>query len=64
MSRILSIPLRDVLLTREEIAGLMADLLVSKHPPTGRTRLSDWLLRHSRTVGVRYASELARNYRL
>ncbi len=60
---LLSVPLRDVLLTREEIAGLMADLLVSRQPPSGRTRLSDWLLRNSGHVGARYASELARHYR-
>jgi NADH dehydrogenase len=61
---LLSVPLRDVLLTREEIAGLMADLLVSREAPAGRTRLSDWLLKNSRTVGMRYASELARHYTL
>lgn len=60
---LLSIPLRDVLLTREEIAGLMADLLASKGEPTGRTRLSDWLIKNSRSVGTQYASELARHFR-
>ena len=60
---LLSVPLRDVLLTREEISGLMADLLVSKQPPAGRTRLSDWLLGNSRRVGSGYASELARHFR-
>lgn len=60
---LLSVPLRDVLLTREEIEGLMADLLFSRQAPAGRTRLSDWLLRYSSRVGTRYASELARHYR-
>ncbi len=53
----------DVLITREEVFGLMADLLISQQPPTGHTRLSDWLEEHSASVGKKYASELARHYR-
>ncbi len=55
--------LGDVLITRDEIYGLMADLLISHQPPTGHTRLSDWLEEHSTSVGKKYASELARHYR-
>ena len=53
-------PLSDVLLTREEIAGLMQDLLVTNSDPVGRIRLTDWAREHSRTLGTHYASELAR----
>ncbi|MFQ5610828.1 MAG: SDR family oxidoreductase [Anaerolineae bacterium] len=63
MSRLLSLVVRDVLLTRDEIEGLMAGLLVSQDPPTGHTRLSEWLDGEGRQVGARYASELARHYR-
>lgn len=52
----------DVVLTREEIGGLMADLLVSSGTPTGTTRLSDWVQRHKATVGTRYASEIKRHF--
>lgn len=52
----------DVLLTRDELAGLMAGLLVSAGPPTGRTPLSRWLTENAATVGTDYASELARHY--
>jgi len=52
--------MRDVTLTREEISGLMADLLVSRGPPTAPTRFSEWLERHAALLGTRYASELAR----
>ena len=52
--------LRDVLLTREEIAGLMANLLVTNSPPAGTTKLSDWAREHAATLGMHYASELAR----
>ena len=53
----------DVLITREEVIGLMANLLISQQQPTGHTRLSDWLEEHSADVGKKYASELARHYR-
>src|SRR5258706_14201082 len=53
----------DVLITRDEVSGLMADLLVSQKPPTGHTRLSNWLDEHVDSVGKHYASELMRHYR-
>ena len=52
----------DVVLTKKEIEGLMANLLVSQAPPTGETRLSRWLEQNSASVGTRYASELGRHY--
>jgi len=52
----------DVVLTREEIAGLMADLLVSNQPATGQTRFSEWLVRNGTVLGSKYASELQRHY--
>jgi uncharacterized protein YbjT (DUF2867 family) len=53
----------DVLITREEVIGLMANLLISQQQPTGHTRLSDWLEAHSANIGKKYASELARHYK-
>mgnify|MGYP001334010688 CR=1 FL=1 len=50
----------DVTITREEIAGLMADLLYVDSPPTGVTRLSGWVADHAATLGRHYTSELAR----
>jgi uncharacterized protein YbjT (DUF2867 family) len=63
LSRAIGRVVRDVVLTREELEGLMSNLLVSQGPPTGQTRLSDWLARNAGSVGVRYASELSRHYR-
>lgn len=63
LSRLVSCLVRDVLLTRDEIEGLMSNLLVSEVPPTGRTRMSEWLEQKADIVGTRYASELARHYR-
>ena len=50
----------DVFITRAEIKGLMGDLLHVDTPPTGETRLSDWMAEHADELGKRYASELAR----
>jgi len=63
LSQVVGLFLGDVVLTPDEVAGLSADLLVSAQPPTGRTRLVDWLDAHRATVGRHYASELARHYR-
>jgi len=62
-SRLLGRSLKDVVLTAEELAGLMDELLVSKELPRGRTRLDDWLLRFHDTLGQKYASELDRHFR-
>lgn len=50
----------DVFITREEIEGLMADLLYVDAEPTGTTRLTDWARKHADTLGTVYASKLAR----
>jgi len=50
----------DVMLTRDEIRGLMADLLHTDSPPAGVIRLTDWARKNADFLGVRYASELAR----
>ena len=50
----------DVTITRDEIEGLMADLLYTTSPPAGKTRLTEWTREHADTLGRRYASEVAR----
>jgi NADH dehydrogenase len=51
----------DVVLTRDEIGGLMANLLVSDGPANGRTYLSQWLTENAGALGASYASELKRH---
>jgi NADH dehydrogenase len=51
---------KDVLITRDEIDGLMQDLLYVESAPIGKTKLTDWVHGHSGTLGRQYASELAR----
>ena len=50
----------DVMITREEIEGLMAGLLYVDSPPAGSTKLSQWIRDHADTLGQHYTSELAR----
>ena len=61
-ARMLGFLVGDVLLTREEVDGLMSNLLVSSKPPRGKTRLADWLEANRENVGKHYASELKRHY--
>jgi NADH dehydrogenase len=50
----------DVVITRPEIAGLMANLLYVNAPPAGKTKLTDWATDRYATLGLRYTNELAR----
>jgi NADH dehydrogenase len=59
-SRGLGFLLRDVVITREEIAGLMAGLLAVQGEPTGATSLTRWAREHGDALGRTYASELGR----
>jgi len=52
----------DIVLTREELEGLMANLLVSDQPPTCPTRFSEWLRENAEQMGLHYASELKRHF--
>ena len=61
-AQFLSLFVSDVILTPEEVDGLMAGLLVSKDPPLGRTRLGDWLEANRDRVGAKYASEIKKHY--
>ena len=65
LARIAGQVVGDVVLTREEVDGLTAGLLVSKSgaPPMGTTRLTDWLEDNADGLGVQYANELVRHYR-
>jgi uncharacterized protein YbjT (DUF2867 family) len=54
--------LGDVVITRPEIEGLMANLLYVSSPPAGSTKLSDWARAHAASLGLRYHSELARRH--
>ena len=60
VSRLLNPVVKDVIITREEIEGLMRSLLDSDAPAAGSTRLTDWARNNHAILGRRYASEVAR----
>ena len=61
-AQFLSLFVNDIMLTPEEVDGLMANLLISKEAPRCKTSLRQWLHKHSVTTGKQYASELARHF--
>lgn len=63
LSRLIGRVVNDMVLTRDEVEGLMANLLVSDGHSTGKKRLSDWLDQNGNSVGRKYASELNRHFR-
>jgi hypothetical protein len=54
----------DIVLSEPELEGLMQELLISHERPRGTRRLDNWLLANADTVGLTYASELDRHWRL
>jgi NADH dehydrogenase len=61
-AQLMSLFVNDIILTPEEVDGLMANLLISKEPPRCKTSLADWLEENRNSIGQEYASELARHF--
>ncbi len=47
---------RDVIVTSEELHGLMHEVVMSHEPPKGTTRFREWLSQHADGLGRTYAS--------
>jgi NADH dehydrogenase len=60
LCRLTGLLVRDVIITREEVRGLMEGRLCVDAPPLGTTRLSEWVAAHRDALGRRYTSELLR----
>ena len=61
-ARALGLFVGDVVLTAEEIDGLVAGLLVSHEPPLGEIGLTGWLEDARTSIGSGYANELQRHF--
>jgi uncharacterized protein YbjT (DUF2867 family) len=61
-AKLLGYLLRDVVLTRDEMNGLMSDMLVSNNYRVGQTRFVEWLEANANIIGIKYESELKRHY--
>jgi NADH dehydrogenase len=62
LSGAIGLLVRDVVLTKDEVAGLMSGLLVSDETPRCRTPLAAWLMENGAAMGTRYTSELRLHY--
>lgn len=58
--RITGLFVHDVIITRDEIRGLMENRLCVDAPLLGSTKLTEWVERHKHTLGRHYTSEMAR----
>ncbi len=58
--RLVALFVGDVVITREEIRGLMENRLCVDAAPLGTTKLTEWIDQHKDTLGRHYTSELAR----
>jgi len=63
LGRVIGFAVRDVILTSDELRGLMEGMLTSGQAPNGSTRFSEWLELHKDEIGVTYSSELRRHFR-
>ena len=61
--RVVGVGLREVVLSKQELAGLMEERLVSSEPPRGRSSVMAWIAAHGEELGRRYASEVTRHFR-
>ena len=59
--RLAGLWVREVILSREELDGLMTELLLSHELPLGRQSVLRWLSEHGSELGLTYASELTRH---
>jgi len=62
LARLVGRAVNDVVLTRDELAGLMAGLVAPEGPATGQVVFSEWLAAHGESLGREWASELGRHY--
>jgi uncharacterized protein YbjT (DUF2867 family) len=58
--RFVGLMVRDVVITRREIRGLMENRLYVNAPALGTTKLTEWIAEHRESLGRRYTSEMAR----
>jgi NADH dehydrogenase len=63
LGHIIGFAVRDVILTKDELRGLMEGMLTSGQAPNGSTRFSEWLEMHKHEIGSAYSSELRRHFR-
>lgn len=61
--KLIGFALGDILLTSDELRGLMSNLLTSDQKPNGTIKFSDWLKENRDLLGAMYSSEIKRHFR-
>ena len=61
--KLIGLAVGDILLTSDELRGLMSNLLISDQNPNGVVRFSEWLKEHRDLLGATYSSEVRRHFR-
>jgi hypothetical protein len=62
LARALGFVVRDVVVTADEIRGLMSGLLVSQQPALGHISFIEWLTENGTRLGRTYANELNHHF--
>jgi uncharacterized protein YbjT (DUF2867 family) len=62
LGKLIGFAMRDVILTRAELDGLMMNMLTSNQAPNGKTRFSNWLKLNKHEIGTTYSSEFKRHF--
>jgi len=62
LGRLIGVFVNDVVLTKDELRGLMLNKLISNQTPNGRTLISEWLRKNKDIIGTSYTSELKRHF--
>ncbi len=62
LGNIIGLFVKDVVLTKDELRGLMANKLTSNQKVNGKTLFSDWLKSNKDIIGANYTSELNRHF--
>jgi uncharacterized protein YbjT (DUF2867 family) len=62
LGKLIGLLVRDVVLTQDELRGLMQNKLTSNQAPNGTTLFSVWLRDNKDSVGSGYTSELNRHF--
>lgn len=62
LGNIIGLFVRDVVLTKDELSGLMLSKLTSDQTPNGETFFSQWFQKNKNQIGIGYTSELNRHF--
>jgi NADH dehydrogenase len=62
LGKLLGLFLKDVILTKDELRGLMINKLTSNQLPNGKTLFSEWLHSNKNSIGTKSTSELDRHF--